>query len=83
MSLAERLGDPQPAPSSECAVCRWLDGAADADRLAFDQWIATGGAITALWRACASDTDNPLTIKRPRFAELINDHHRGGARVAC
>ncbi|ASR85235.1 hypothetical protein I5H06_gp69 [Mycobacterium phage SirPhilip] len=82
MSLADRLGGPQPAPSSECAVCRWLDGASEFDQRAFDRWIATGGAITVLWRACAADPDNPLTVKRPRFAELINDHHRGGARVA-
>ncbi|ALF01407.1 hypothetical protein SEA_LILPHARAOH_30 [Mycobacterium phage LilPharaoh] len=82
MSLAERLGDPQPAPSTECAVCRWLDQAADEDRAAFTEWLASGGSLTALWRACATDPDNPLTIKRPRFSELINDHHRGGARVA-
>ncbi|AEJ95803.1 hypothetical protein CL60_gp67 [Mycobacterium phage BarrelRoll] len=82
MSLAERLGDPQPAPSSECAVCRWLDQADETDRAAFDNWLASGGSLSALWRACANDPSNPLAIKRPRFSELINDHHRGGARVA-
>ncbi|APD18200.1 hypothetical protein SEA_HAMMY_33 [Mycobacterium phage Hammy] len=82
MSLADRLGDPQPAPSSECVVCRWLAAASDGDRLTFDRWIAEGGSLSALWRSCATDPTNPLTIKRPRFSELVNDHHRGGARVS-
>ncbi|ASR85046.1 hypothetical protein SEA_PHELPSODU_34 [Mycobacterium phage PhelpsODU] len=82
MSLAERLGDPQPAPSTECAVCRWLDAADEGDRASFDAWLASGGSLSALWRACAADPVNPLGVKRPRFSELINDHHRGGAHVA-
>ncbi|WNO27516.1 hypothetical protein SEA_AGEOFDAPAGE_34 [Mycobacterium phage Ageofdapage] len=89
MSLAERLGDPQPAPSGECAVCRWYDQADETDRAAFDDWLASGGSLSALWRACSATHDkdgqpvvNRLRIKRPRFSELINDHHRGGANVA-
>ncbi|QNJ58256.1 hypothetical protein SEA_ELLIE_31 [Mycobacterium phage Ellie] len=84
MSLADRLGDPAAAaaPSTACVVCRWLDQAEEADRVTFDRWIAEGGSLSALWRSCAADPNNPLTIKRPRFSELVNDHHRGGARVS-
>ena len=79
MSLADRLGALQVAPSAECAVCTYYERLSDDDQETFDGWLASGGNLSALWRSCVSDPDNPLPLKRARFAELINDHHRGGA----
>lgn len=82
MSLADRLGALQVAPSTECAVCTYYDRLDVDDKATFDAWLADGGQLSALWRSCVDDPDNPMHLKRARFAELVNDHHRGGARVA-
>ncbi|WNM74121.1 hypothetical protein SEA_NERGAL_30 [Mycobacterium Phage Nergal] len=79
MSFADHLGDLRPAPVVGCAVCTWRDQLDDAGRIAFDTWLAEGGSVSELWRKAASWPSNPLQIKRARFSELVNEHHRGGA----
>ncbi|ALF00468.1 hypothetical protein SEA_BOOSTSEASON_34 [Mycobacterium phage BoostSeason] len=81
MSLAARLGPLTRAPIG-CAVCRWYEGLDEGDRATFDSWVNGGGSISQLWRECCADPDRPLHISRPRFSECINQHHRGGPRVA-
>ncbi|QJD50436.1 hypothetical protein SEA_CHRIS_34 [Mycobacterium phage Chris] len=81
MGLAARLGPIALAPTG-CASCRWYQGLDEADRLAFDQWVDSGGNVSQLWRECANDPDRPLTVQRARFAECIRIHNREGARVA-
>jgi hypothetical protein len=88
MGLGERLGPVAP-PRIGCAVCRWYDQLDEPDRADFDAWIANGGNLSQLWRACSATVDadgtpieNPLQVQRPWFAHCVNEHHRGGARVA-
>lgn len=85
MSLADRLRGAHRAPLEQgvCAVCIYYDTLSVEERADFDAWIADGGSVTALWRACAADPVHPVQVRAPRFRELINDHHRGGSRVAC
>lgn len=71
----------QAAPSG-CAVCRWYDQLDNADRLSFDRWLAEGGAVKALWRACRDDPERPLNVTDRWFAMHVADHRRGGADVS-
>lgn len=83
MSLADRLaGGRAPLQAGQCAVCVYYDALSVEDRAQFDAWIADGGSVTALWRACAADPVRPVRVRAPRFRELINDHHRRGPDVA-
>lgn len=81
MGLAERLGDFTRSRIG-CGVCAWYDQLDDDDRATFDSWIESGGNLSQLWRECCNDPDNPLRVQRARFSACINEHHRGGARVA-
>lgn len=69
--------------AGQCAVCVYYDALSVEDRAQFDAWIADGGSVTALWRACAADPVRPVRVRRVRFCELVNDHHRGDTYVAC
>lgn len=77
MSLAARLGGFTRATSG-CGVCLWIDQLGDIDRATFDDWIVNGGNVSQLWRECRNDPDNPLPVQRARFAQCIEEHHRGG-----
>lgn len=81
MGLSERLGPVRQAANSSCGVCRWYAELDDTDKADFTDWLASGGGVQTLWRACCADTDsdgqpvkNPLTLKRPRFAECVDTH---------
>lgn len=74
MSLTERLG-PVRKVRTGCGVCHWYDALDAENRAAFDDWLASDGEVSHLWRVCASDPVNPLDIQRPRFAEHVRLHH--------
>lgn len=88
MPLADRLGQ-VVLPRKGCAVCRYYDQLDESDQAAFDAWLDAGGNLSKLWRECAAGLDidgqpiaNPLRVQRARFSQCINEHRRGGDRVA-
>lgn len=82
MSLADRLGPLRLAPTPGCGVCDWYGQLSQEDRDAFDDWLASGGNVSYLWRSCSALTDehgnrvpNPLRLGPSAFDRHIREHH--------
>jgi hypothetical protein len=75
MSLTQRLQAVIPERSNRgCVTCQYLDDMSDADRRAFDDWVAGGYSHSQLWEICISDPDSPLTISITGFRHHMKHH---------
>lgn len=56
MSLSQRLTTVQPNRSNRgCRTCEWLDTITDADRKAWDDWLADGKSAQQLWEIATTE----------------------------
>lgn len=75
MSLAQRLSAVQPHQANAgCRTCRWLESLTDADRQAWDDWLADGKSAQQLYEvACAEGLDISLTAFRHHLRHRVGD----------
>ena len=74
MGLAERLeaADDATTFGASCTTCRWYKTLPDADRTAFDEWIAAGKSVRGLYKMCVAED---LRISSTPFRDHIVNHH--------
>jgi len=73
MSLQQRLAAVQPSRGNTgCVTCQYLEGLPEADRKAFDDWLAAGYSQIQLWEIC---TEEGLTVGDSGFRNHLR-HHR-------
>lgn len=56
MSLSSRLASVQANQANRgCRTCKWLSTLTDADRQAWDDWLADGKSAQQLWEVATSE----------------------------
>lgn len=72
-ALSDRLA---AIPRGCCRTGEFYEQLDDADRAAFDAWVADGRPMSELHRQCEVDG---LVISKKAFRDHINNHHRAEA----
>lgn len=73
MSLAQRLASVQPnVANAGCRTCKWLATITDADRQAWDEWLAAGRSGQQLYEVARAEG---LDISLSAFRDHLR--HKG------
>ena len=79
MGLASRIEEVGDALAGRrgCSTCAWYAELPQADKDAFDLWVAEGKSHRGLWRLCV---DEGLQITSTPFRDHVANHHQRGQK---